>query len=324
MSNRQYLVSVGALICKPLMTIHLNPNLAAPDLPKTHPLNSVLGAALKNRPAPVPIHHQIYWSADHFSLAQTNIFTDATEEEQKQILTACSRNILAEAYYIEKSGMYFAAKMSLLSENTQERMLYSLFAADEATHFSWFTKYISDEEAADYLRNPFLNLLSEVLQNEERITLNYIIQIVLEGWGITHYHALAKDCLEPGLIEVFSQIIKDEGRHHSSGIILCNEREFSSLQITRITEILKNFLAMVQVGPQMIVAEVERVKGHLSRTQKTKLFAELNCETETAKKIRTLKGLIKNTKCAPAIIEELERSGVLRAFTAQECGAIKN
>ena len=305
------------------MTIHLNPNLAAPDLPEAHPLNSVLGSVLKSRPAPAPTLQKAFWSAAHFNLAQADIFTDATEEEQNQILTACSRSILAEAYYIEKSGMYFAAKMGLLAENTQERMLYSMFAADEATHFSWFAKYISDDEAANYLNNPFLNLLSEVLQNEERNTLNYIIQIVLEGWGITHYHALAKDCLEPGLIEVFSRIIKDEGRHHGSGLILCNERKFSSVEIKRITEILKTFLAMVQVGPQMIVAEVERVKGHLSLAQKTKLFTDLNCEIETTKKIETLKGLIKNTKCALPVIEELERSGVLRAFTAQECTSME-
>jgi hypothetical protein len=250
------------------------------------------------------------------------LFTDASEEERDQILTGCSQNILAEAYYIEKSGMYFAAKMSLLAENTQERMLYSMFAADETTHFSWIAKYVSDNDAADYRHNPFLTLLSEVLQNEERTTLNYIIQVVLEGWGITHYHALAKGCLDAGLMEVFAQIIKDEGRHHGSGLILCNEREFSALQRKRMIEILKSFFVMVQVGPQMVVAQVERVKGHLSRAQKRKLFAELNCEVETARKIRTLKGLIQNTKCGAAIMAELERSGVLRPFTAQQCAAL--
>ena len=303
------------------MTVNLNPNLTAPELPAEHALRAVLASALKSRPAPAPTQAAAYWPATHFNLSQASLFIAASAEEQTQILSACGRNLLAEAYYIEKSGMYFAAKMSLLADTAQERMLYSLFAADEATHFNWIAQYISDVGEADYGQHPFLTLLNDVLQNEERGTLAYLIQVVLEGWGIAHYHALAKDCLDAGLTDVLAQIIKDEARHHGSGLILCNERAFSAAQLARLVELLQQFFAMVQVGPQMVVGETERVLGPLSRNQKTKLFAELECETMTARKMATLTGLLKNTNCGSAVIAELARRDVLRPFTAAECAA---
>ena len=70
--------------------------------------------------------------------------------------------------------MYFSAKMSLLAKNTQERMLYSMFASDEAVHFNWMTSFISPEDVKDFLQNPFIQLIEELLQKEESATWKYI------------------------------------------------------------------------------------------------------------------------------------------------------
>lgn len=114
------------------MTDNLNieTRLHAPPLPETHALKSVLTAALKTRPVPRPTSETpVYWPAPYFRLNQVSLFREADEETRQHVLTACSRSVFAEAYYIEKSGMYFAAKMALLAETTDERMLYSLFGA---------------------------------------------------------------------------------------------------------------------------------------------------------------------------------------------------
>ena len=58
---------------------------------------------------------QIFWPAKHFNLDRVTIFRDASEEEREQILEGCCRDLLEEAYWIEKLGMYFAAKMSLMA-----------------------------------------------------------------------------------------------------------------------------------------------------------------------------------------------------------------
>jgi rubrerythrin len=218
--------------------------------------------------------------------------------------------------------MYFAAKMSLLSESDEERMLYSLFASDEAVHFNSISGFVSQSSISRHVRDPFLLFIDEVLQKEDRLTLGYIIQVVLEGWGIFHYRALAADCECEELKRIFENIIRDEARHHRSGVVLFNEREASLDEIEKIVRALARLFMMVQVGPQMVASQIESVKGRLSREQRIKVFEELECERETTKKIETLTSLIRSASQSEIILARLERLGSLRAFSASECAAV--
>jgi hypothetical protein len=231
--------------------------------------------------------------------------------------------VLAESYFIEKSGMVFAARMTLLAESAQERMLYSLFAADEAVHFNWIANYAASESVAGFVDNAFIRLLDEILQSADKPALTCIVQVVLEGWGISHYHALMRDCLDGDLRATFEKIIKDEARHHASGVILFNEQQPTANQQTAIIDTLRRLLLMVQIGPQAVVAQIERVQGHLSSVQREKVFAELDCERETAKKLDTLKSLIRSTAFANVILDALERQGAFRPYSAIECAAVR-
>src|SRR5262249_61466855 len=105
-------------------------------------------------------------------------------------------------------------------------------------------------------------------KKEDRTTLSYIVQVILEGWGISHYHALAKDCLDAGLTAVLENIIRDEGRHHASGLVLFKEHRHSPDNLKRLVDLLAEILLMVQAGPQMVVSQMVRGKRHLSRAQK--------------------------------------------------------
>ena len=58
-----------------------------------------------------------------------------SQDEQKSVLLGCGQAVLEEALYMEQNGMAFAAKMSLLADSVEERMLYNVFASDEATHY---------------------------------------------------------------------------------------------------------------------------------------------------------------------------------------------
>jgi rubrerythrin len=292
------------------------------DLREGHDLYAVLDSAIKSRTdlrLTNDKSSQVFWSAEHFNLDKVSSFREASEAQRHLIVDGCARNILAESYYIEKCGMYFSAKMSLLAKSAQERMLYSMFASDEALHFNWITNFISPEAVRAFLQNPFINLLEELLQKEERATLAYIVQVILEGWGIHHYHQLAKDCVDANLKKVFEAILKDEARHHASGLILFNEENLTDKQIKNIVAILVRFFRMIQVGPQMIVSQIEQAKGRLSREQKTRVFEQLCCEAETAKKISTLQSLIKAAESADVILETLERAGSFKPFPASEC-----
>ena len=329
--------------------LEVETRLFAPDLPDGHGLYAVLASSLKSRPAPQfdvrrrmlrsislsdPAHANIkehfetdtsadrpFWPESFFELDQVTIYRDSDEAEKRAILLGCSRSVLAEAYYIEKCGMYFASKMCLLSESAQERMLYSLFAADEAVHFNWISGFAHAESVKEFESSPFIRLLDEVLRKEDRTTLSYIVQVILEGWGISHYHALAKSCLDDGLAAVFENVIRDEGRHHAGGLALFNERRPGADILKRLTDLLEQLLLMVQAGPQMVVSQIDRVKGRLSQAQKARAFAELDCEGATLNRIKTLKSLIKTAAGAELILSELERKGSFRPYTASECAA---
>ena len=310
---------------KQAQRLQVETRLDAPNLREGHELYAVLTSALKSRAALPSIGAnaaQAYWPATHFKLDQVAIFRDASEEDQARILQGCSRDILEEAYYIEKCGMYFAAKMSLLAESAQERALYSLFAADEAVHFNWISRYVAPPETAAPLANPFIRLLDEILQSGGKLTLVCIVQVVLEGWGISHYHALTRDCRDAELKQIFENIIKDEARHHASGVILFNEQHPSAEQISKLVELLRRLLWMVQIGPQAVVSQLERGRGRLAKAQKASVFDELEAALETARKLETLKTLIRSTAHGDVMVDALEQSGAFRAYSAIECAEV--
>lgn len=302
--------------------IHIDTRLDSPDLPETHDLHAVLGAALRSRSdfqPSVAVTDEPFWPATHFGLDRARLYLQSTENEKLRILQNCGDSLLAEAYYIEKCGIYFAAKMALVAETAQERMLYSMIGADEATHFSWVAGFANQDAVARHLRDPFIQLLDEVLQREDRATLSYIVQVILEGWGINHYRALARDCQNKELKRVFENIIRDEALHHRSGVVLFNEQNLSDEQVGNITNILASILLMVQCGPQMVVSQVERVKGPLAKEEKERLFEELDCETQTAKRLDLIKSLICSAAGFETILSELARRDCLRPLTASEC-----
>lgn len=307
-------------------SIQVDTKLELPDLRQGHELYSVLSSALRSR-APLERENgggsQACWPAKHFNLDQVALFRDGSEEEKAKILEGCGQDVLEEAYCIEKYGMHFAARMSLLSESSQEQMLYCLFASDEALHFSWISGYVSADRVAEVFENPFIKLLNEILQSAEKLNLTYLVQVILEGWGISHYHTL-KDCNDAGLNRVFDRIIKDEARHHATGLILFNEQKPSAIQIKTVVEMMSRLLFLVQAGPQSVVSRIERVKGHLSRAQKITVFEELQCESETARKLGTLKGLVRSAGSGEEIFEKLDRLGAFKAYSAFECAELSS
>jgi hypothetical protein len=305
-------------------TLDIETRFSLPDLAVGHPMASVLAAALHSREAQKldsPLDGP-YWPASFFGLDRTSIYRNAAEAEREEMLAGCSRSVLSEIYAIEKSGMYFASKMCLLAESVQERMLFSLFAADETVHFHWINPYAPLDAVAQFENDPFLQLLDEVLQKDDRLTLSYIVQVVLEGWGIHYYRELAKSCLDQSLAMVFERMIRDEGRHHAAGLAHFKHRPNDWKGSPRILDVLTGMLNMTQAGPQMAVSQIERVNGSLTRSQRTRVFSELECEARSTERINVIKSLIEAAAGGREIIGELERRDALRPYSAEECAAL--
>jgi rubrerythrin len=338
----------------------MNPNIAGFDLPllaEGDKLNRILASALEEQltragqlsykvTTPQP-----YWDATHFGLERVAIFQGASEAEQRAIAQIASQGLLIEAYFVEKAGMGYMAKMLLLAETLEERMLYSLFAAEEATHLAQIRKFFdsspsppnsggtrSDLFSSQHIAlagipergdggatkepigtdDPFLRFLSDLLETEDKAILLFIIQVVLEGWGLSHYRSLAKGCCHSELGKLFEQFLQAEARHHGAGLMLFNQIPLSEASRNAIVEALTLFLRMVQVGPQRVLGAIAQVKGDLSRSQQIQIFQELETEIQSGARLSYLRSLMQKTT-AHAIVQELEERGSFQPFPAEKC-----
>jgi hypothetical protein len=301
--------------------VKIDCDLDCPDLSPDHKLHRVLNAANKNNVALGQINKlatlDYFWNAEHFSLDDVGIFRDLNQDMKNKVLKRCSQGVLEETYFIEKAGITFAAKMILLGESTQEKMLYSHFASDEAAHLQLIQKYLA-ELPSHTQHNSFLNLLTEVIETGDKTSLTFIIQIILEGWGLNHYRTLSHGCLDENFKESINIILKDEAQHYRSGVILFDSKLLTSFQKKWVLDVLIRFFQMVQAGPQQVVSNIETVVGHLSRSQRIKIFEELKCENHIQERLKILSNLI---KLSP-FNEEVESYGVLKPWTAQQCAGL--
>lgn len=291
--------------------------LNLPHQTTNHRLRQVLQAALPSQPTSQFDLTLPYWNAEFFNLNQVRIFQEASNFEQSTILQIVNRSLLKEAYHIENAGVGYMAKMALLAETVEERMLYGLFAADEATHLSQISSFLPKTELTSN-QDPFLSLLAEVVAGTDKIVLLFVLQVVLEGWGLSHYRRLAKQCLDRGLAEVFSSFLDAEARHHATGTLLFEEISIAKSSQTLIIEILANFLMMVQVGPQNVLNAIAQVKGHLSRSQKIQILEELDTETHSGTRLQLLRSLMQG-KSANAIVQTLDDRGAFVPLPARQC-----
>ncbi|MEH2150069.1 hypothetical protein [Nostoc sp.] len=148
--------------------------------------------------------------------------------------------------------------------------------------------------------------------------LLFVLQVVLEGWGLSHYRRLAKECRYPVLAELFSSFLQSESRHHATGTTLFNQITVSALSQTTILDVLAQFLFMVQVGPQSLLAAIEQVKGHLTRSQKIQILQELDTETHSGTRLQILRSLM-GIKSTQSILQTLEERGAFEPLPAHQC-----
>ncbi|MBD2292542.1 ferritin-like domain-containing protein [Anabaena sphaerica FACHB-251] len=295
-------------------------NIVGFDLPPTdsdHRLRKILTAALPKENNYAPDPRSNYWDAEFFNLHQVKIFQESNIDEQYGILEIANLSLLTESYFIEKAGVGYMAKMVLLADTVEERMLYGLFTADEATHLHQITKFLPQQEVTS-TDDPFLKLLSEVVESADKTVLLFVLQVVLEGWGLSHYRSLAKKCRYPVLAEIFDNFLQAESRHHATGTTLFNQMSVSPSSQTIIIEILAQFLLMVQVGPQNLLTAIEQVKGHLTRGQKIQILEEIDTKNHSGTRLKILRSLMSVTS-ANIILQTLEEQGAFQPLPANKC-----
>lgn len=308
------------------MHVKIDAGLGLPELSPRHRLSRLLATALPTGAAGLvdskacPAEAScVHWPAGHFHLDQVDLYREAPPQARAAVLERLGRGLIEEAYFIEKAGTGFAAKMILLATSTEERMLYGLFAADEARHLAMIGRFL--DRQADPRGQPFLGLLGEIIEAGDRASLQLLIQVLLEGWGLAHYRALQRGCRTSELKAVFDAILEDETRHHGSGVLLLEDQVIPPQSRTYVDEVLSRFLDMVRRGPQNVLDALDREIG-LTRAQRIEVYEALDGEAHGAERLSLLRRLLGKARgdgWGRELIDRFERHGAFLPFTAEEC-----
>lgn len=287
------------------------------------PVTRLLEGQLKklNRVQRPPDNAQIeLWPASYFRLDRVQYFNEASRELKSNVLRRCASDLLTESYFVEKSALSYCAKMILLAETTEVKQVYSHIAAEEATHLQWITPYIPESERAGG-GGPFLRFVANLVEECDANTLAYLVQVILEGWGLHHYGSLYKNCQEQGLAELFHQLHRDEAMHHHAGEIVFDSKRISTSQDKYIADTLCSYTEFVRVGPQSVVSALEEALGGFNSQQRTEVFAELGTEKNSAEKLSMLRHLM----LAPGMekyVAAVEDRGGFIPLDAPSCAAL--
>lgn len=238
------------------------------------------------------------WNWEDFNLKETTKINENTKALIKEDL---AKKRFLEAYYIEKAGMTFAAKMSILSESVDEQRLFSHFAAEEATHFDYIDQLLENVDKNNG-KDSFISFLNEVIASGQRRPLIFIIQVVLEGWGIDHYGIMERSCKHSEIKQHLKNILKDEAAHHGSGVSLFNEKDLTDSEIAYTVEMMSEFIKMVRVGP---ISQHETLAKFAPQINHEEFHELSNAVIETQRKLDYLKALMLKSG-AKAVPEKLD------------------
>ncbi|NJR17241.1 MAG: ferritin-like domain-containing protein [Calothrix sp. CSU_2_0] len=260
-------------------------------------------------------NNPVYWGANFFGLDKVTVFLNATITEQATILQLCSRKLLEEAYAIEKVGLQYMAKMVLLSESTQEQMLYALYSADEVTHIAQISRFLPksqiNNEQIKPSEHPLFQFLINIADAQDKAVILFVLQVVLEGWSLSHYRSLAIECREPNLSLTLQGFLLDKSRHHGTGVMLFHQMSLTQSSQELIVKTLTKFLRLIQLRHQLTIDAIAQVKGYLSRSQKIRILEELDIESHNYTCLKFLRSLMRNPNSG-AILQQLETKGAFQ------------
>jgi len=268
------------------LTVSAGLDLPHPD---DHPLDRLIAGHVKRHagvaPAAAPALHGLIEDR-FFALDNVAAFAAASEETQTAIRARCALNVMEEAYFIEKSGLAYGARMLLLAENAAERQCFALMSGDEATHLAWITPFVP-EESRRRADHPFLKLIAELIENAPAPVLVYVLQAILEGWGLAHYRALANAARNETLAHILQAILKDEAMHVGLGERLLDPAKFSHAERALTLDAMAAFLTMVRVGPLGVAAVLQ-----MAGMTPADAHQALDGEGDAARKLELLRTLM--------------------------------
>ncbi len=248
------------------------------------------------------------WNGDYFGFSKSSLFQSLELDTKNRILKGCENDILNEIQLIEIAGMTYASRMSILASNDEERQLYCHFASDEARHYHDISTVVGRTPNRVPPAGSFPWYIGHLIETQERLPLLFVIQVVLEGWGIHYYSQLATHTLDPQLKRVLEHIVKDEAGHHGSGLLLFNEHDLSPESIEQTLGVLREFISSIKQGPLFLLKNLTAVVGPITTLQIAQFLEELSFEEKITNDLKIFKSLIRKSGSIQ-MLGRLEQAG---------------
>jgi hypothetical protein len=258
------------------------------------------------------------WPARFYGLDRLPVFRDAPGERRADVLAVCDAGTLTESWFIERCGIAFCARMTLLAASLDEQRLFALIGADEAAHAAWLEPWLADRgRAAD----SFNRFIAGLVESGAAQPLSFLLQVVLEGFGIVHYQGLAAGCQDEALAAVLRRMARDEGMHHASGLAVFRAASLSAAERRFLLDGAHAFVQMIRSGPQAVVAALDRTLGTGGRAAVARTFEALDAGDATAAKLSRLRRLMQQPGTA-WLVTELDERGAFAPCTPAECARV--
>lgn len=303
--------------------LKIESDLNLPHQQNNPALSKLIRGSIKRKnqlPEADPSPPSIFWDATQFFLHRSSLYSKLAPDAQLRILQTCNDLLMSDFYFLEKSGLAYCAKMILLGETTEIRQIYGLIACDEATHLEWFAPYVS-LELRTHPQSKLMHVLCNIIDECDANSLYYLVQTIIEGWGVAVYTALAKPCLSGSFKNLLKKVLQDEMIHHKTGGALFSPKKVDTAAYRLIFDRLQAYAEVMRVGPQIIVQAVEKECGELNKNTLETLFSELRSEAVSSVKLSLLKSLMTQPGME-GTISTLEEKGIFKAYSAAECAKI--
>jgi hypothetical protein len=151
-------------------------------------------------------------------------------------------------------------------------------------------------------------------------SLAYLLQVVLEGFGILHYRGLAAACVDENLGALLRRMAQDEAIHYSAGLAAFRASRLSASDRSFLSDGAYAFLQAMRSGPQAIAAALDRRIG-VGRGRLAGVFAELDTQGVTAAKLRHLRRLMSQPGME-WLVNELGEKGAFTPCSDAQCASL--
>ncbi|QNM94776.1 ferritin-like domain-containing protein [Chitinimonas koreensis] len=276
------------------------------------------GTPLGEDAAPVDLAQA--WPAAFFRLDRSAWWPGADAAGRAALLSRCAAGLLVEALGIERTAMDYCAGRVLASADPLEKQVYAFTAADEARHYHWLATLAGDALCAAP-PDAFTRFLQRLVAEGSPHAQSYLLQVILEGWGIHHYQRLAAHATDARLAAAMAGIAQDEALHYAAGVAHFDAGRLDAADRALVRAALAELCTMLACGPLAVLGALETAAGGFGAAERIEAFEALFDREATQAKLDQLARYVAHGGMEGEAAA-LAAGGLLRPLPAESCLAL--